>query len=75
MDSECVRGAHLRQQRELAGFSVRTLAAAVRLSPTRIRQLEQADRVTLRTTTAYLNGIAEAWRRRAEDALRLEEAP
>ena len=63
-----VRGTHLRTQRQLAGFSVRALADAAHLSPTRIRQVEDAERVTPRSTTRYLEGIAEAWRRRAVEA-------
>jgi hypothetical protein len=73
MDSEDVKGRHLRTQRQLAGFSIRALADATHLSPTRIRQVEDADRVTGRATTRYLDGIAEAWRRRAAEAARAEE--
>lgn len=73
MDGE-VRGTHLRTQRQLAGFSIRALADAAHLSPTRIRQVEDADRVTGRATTRYLDGIAEAWRRRAAQAARAEQA-
>jgi hypothetical protein len=69
MDGD-VSGRHLRVQRQIAGFSVRALAAAVRLSPTRIRQLEDAERVSAKATTRYLDGIAEAWRRRAVETTR-----
>lgn len=72
MDGE-VKGRHLRTQRELAGFSIRALAAATGVSPTRVRQLEDAPHVTPRATTRYLDGIAEAWRRRASEATRAEE--
>jgi hypothetical protein len=69
-----VNGRHLRTQRQLAGFSIRALAEAAHLSPTRIRQVEDADRVTARATTRYLDGIAEAWRRRATETVGAEEA-
>ena len=62
-----VRGAHLRRQRQLAGFSIRALADATRLSPTRIRQVEGAEHVTPRGVARYLDGIAAAWRARAEE--------
>jgi hypothetical protein len=74
MNHEVVSGSHLRRQRALAGFSIRQVADAAHLSPTRIRQVEDADRVTGRATTRYLDGIAEAWRRRAAEAARAEEA-
>jgi transcriptional regulator with XRE-family HTH domain len=69
-----VRGAHLRRQRQLAGFSIRALAEAARLSLTRIRQVEVAERVTPRSVSRYLNGIAEAWRARAEETATEETA-
>jgi transcriptional regulator with XRE-family HTH domain len=69
-----VRGAHLRRQRQLAGFSVRALAEAAGLSPTRIRQVEIAERVTPRSVTRYLDGIAQAWRARAEESAAEEVA-
>jgi helix-turn-helix protein len=72
MDGE-VKGRHLRTQRELAGFSIRALAAAAGVSPTRVRQLEDAPHVTPGATTKYLDGIAEAWRRRASEATRGED--
>lgn len=73
MDGE-VRGAHLRRQRQLAGFSIRALAEAAHLSATRIRQIEDAERVTGRAVSSYLDGVAEAWRLRANDATREEGA-
>ncbi len=73
MDGE-VRGAHLRRQRQLAGFSIRALAEAAHLSATRIRQIEDAERVTGRAVSSYLDGVAEAWRVRANDATREESA-
>jgi transcriptional regulator with XRE-family HTH domain len=69
-----VRGAHLRRQRQLAGFSIRALAQATHLSPTRVRQLEEADRVTARSVSRYLDGIAEAWRARAVETASEEGA-
>ncbi len=48
-------------------FSVRALATAAHLSPTRIRQVEEAERVTPRSVTKYLDGIAQAWRARTEE--------
>ena len=62
-----VRGAHLRRQRQIAGFSVRALATAAHLSPTRIRQVEEAECVTPRSVTKYLEGITQAWRARTEE--------
>ena len=73
MDHE-VKGRHLRVQRELTGLSIRALASATGVSPTRVRQLEDAPHVTARSTTRYLDGIAEAWRRRASEATRAEDA-
>ena len=63
-----VKGRHLRTQRQLAGLSIRALAHAANVSPTRIRQVEDAEHVTERATTRYLEGIAAAWRRRADVA-------
>lgn len=71
MDGE-VRGAHLRRQRQLAGFSIRALAEAAHLSATRVRQIEDAERVTGRAVSRYLGGIVEAWRVRASDTAREE---
>lgn len=62
-----VRGSHLRRQRQIAGFSVRALATAAHLSPTRIRQVEEAERVTPRSVTKYLEGITQAWRSRTDE--------
>lgn len=69
-----VRGAHLRRQRQLAGFSIRALAEAAHLSATRIRQIEDAERVTGHAVSRYLGGIAEAWRVRANDTAWEERA-
>ena len=67
-----VRGAHLRRQRQIAGFSIKALANGAGVSPTRIRQIEATGHVTPRAITRYLDGIAQAWRSRAEDAAREE---
>jgi hypothetical protein len=67
MDGEAVRGSHLRQQRRIGGFSVKTLADAARISPTRVRQIEDSDRVTAGAVTRYLEAVAQAWRARAEE--------
>ena len=72
MDGE-VRGAHLRRQRQLAGFSTRTIAEAAHLSATRIRQIEDTERVTGKAVSRYLAAITEAWRVRANDAAREEQ--
>lgn len=69
-----VRGAHLRRQRQLAGFSIRALAEATHLSATRVRQIEDAERVTGRAVSRYLDGVVEAWRVRANDTAREESA-
>jgi hypothetical protein len=67
MDDEFVGGAHLRRQRRLGGFSVKSLADAAHLSPTRVRQLEASERVTARAAGRYLTAIEAAWRARAEE--------
>jgi ribosome-binding protein aMBF1 (putative translation factor) len=69
-----VRGTHLRRQRALAGFSIRDLADATRLSPTRLRQLEAAEHVTPRSVARFLDGLAAAWRARAEESAAEEVA-
>ena len=73
MDGE-VGGAHLRRQRQLAGFSIRALAEAAHLSATRVRQIEDAERVTGPAVRRYLDSVAEAWRVRASDTARVESA-
>lgn len=67
MSGEEVRGSHLRRQRELGGFSVKSLADAAQLSPTRVRQIEAADHVTPRAVTRYLDAVGAAWRARLVD--------
>jgi len=73
MNGEAVRGAHLRRQRELGGFSAKSIADAAGLSATRVRQLEHAPHLTPRAVTRYLDAVGEAWRRRAEETARAEE--
>ncbi len=63
-----VAGRHLRMQRQVGGFSIRAIATATNLSPTRVRQIEEAVRVSPNSTVKYLDGIAEAWRVRAAEA-------
>lgn len=62
-------GGHLRVQRRVAGVSVRDLAAAMRVSPTRVRSIEGALRVTDASAGRYLDSLRAAWDRRAADAL------
>jgi len=62
MNEDVVRGSHLRRQREIAGFSAKSIADAAGLSPTRVRQIEDADHVTPRAVTKYLDAVGEAWR-------------
>ncbi len=73
--SEAFAGRHLRTQREIGGFSIRALAAATNLSPTRIAQIEAASRVTPSSATRYLDGVVQAWRTRAAEAALAERQP
>ena len=44
------------------------------MSATRVRQIEDAERVTGHAVSRYLDGVAEAWRVRANDTAWEESA-
>lgn len=62
-------GRHLRVQRIIVGLSAADIARAMAVSPTRIRQLEDAARVTERAAARYLEALRSAWLEREQRAV------